>query len=67
MGRKKFIVKDWAGNILCYDGKFRRPDFAVAKEFNYFDEAWGFLYEKYDHLSEKDFNEQMEEFHVDEA
>lgn len=33
---KKFIIKDWAGNI-CFNGI----------EFEDFESAWGFIYEKF--------------------
>lgn len=32
----KYIIRDWAGN-LCFHGK----------EFPTFEDAWGFLYEKF--------------------
>lgn len=49
----KFIIKDWADNI-CFKGK----------KFDTFEEAWGFIYEKYEHLEERDFDEQMSEYEV---
>jgi hypothetical protein len=57
----KYIIKDWAGNI-CFKGK----------QFPSFEDAWGFLYELYDEqkfagtLSEKEFDDQMSEYFVEE-
>lgn len=51
----KFIIKDWAGNH-CFQ----------ENEFSDFESAWGFLYEKYDHLSDVNFDEQMCEYFVEE-
>ncbi len=53
MSKKRFIIQDWAGNHC-----FQQHDFAS------FENAWGFLYEKYEALSEKDFDEQMGEYYV---
>jgi hypothetical protein len=38
-----YIIKDWAGNILNYKGKFDKPCFAVAMEFKNEDEAFEYL------------------------
>lgn len=38
-----FIIKDWAGNILNYKGKFDRPCFAVAMTFKTDDDAFEYL------------------------
>lgn len=50
----KFIVKDWAGNTIDFYGVFER-----------FEDAWGAIYENFDHLGEKEFDEQMGEFYVE--
>jgi hypothetical protein len=50
----KYIIKDWMGNT-CFKGK----------TFDSFEDAWGFIYEQYDGLNEKEFDEQMEEYFVD--
>lgn len=49
----KFIIQDWAGNV-CFS----------AKEFDSFEDAWGFIYEKFDHLDEDAFDEEMGEYSV---
>jgi hypothetical protein len=43
--KMKFIIKDWAGNILDFKGSFKLPDFAVPMKFSDFESAWGHLYE----------------------
>lgn len=63
----KFRIEDWAGNILDYSDVFMRPHYAVAKEFPTFEEAWNYLYRKFDHLSEKEFDEEMSEYYVEEV
>lgn len=50
----KYIIKDWAGNT-CFQGR----------EFDTFEDAWGFLYGAYDHLQESEFDEQMSEYEVE--
>jgi hypothetical protein len=55
MKKQKFIIEDWAGNHCFRD-----------KEFSSFEDAWGFLYKKYEHLSEKEFDDQMGEYFVEE-
>jgi hypothetical protein len=42
-----FIIKDWCGNILNYKGRFDSPSFAVAIEFESFDEGWDYLYQMF--------------------
>lgn len=49
----KFIIKDWADNV-CFHGK----------SFDDFESAWEFLYEYYENLSDKAFEEQMQEYSV---
>lgn len=51
--KQKYHIEDWAGN-LCFAGR----------TFNDFEDAWGFIYQTFDHLNEDDFNEQMGEFEV---
>ena len=52
-GKKKYEIIDWASNEMF-----------GGKQFDSFEEAWGFLYEKFDHLPEKEFNEEMGEYEV---
>lgn len=40
-----YIIKDWAGNILHYTGRFERPEFAVALMFESVDDAWVYAME----------------------
>lgn len=51
----KYFIRDWAGNT-CFKGR----------RFATFEDAWGFLYRKYDHLAEKEFDEEMGEYFVEE-
>jgi hypothetical protein len=59
MNKNKFVIIDWCSNI-CFKGR----------EFDSFEDAWGFLYELYDEqkfagtLSEKEFDDQMSEYSV---
>jgi hypothetical protein len=39
-----FIIKDWAGNILHYNGRFTLPCYAVPMEFTGFQDAWEWIY-----------------------
>ena len=48
----KYIIKDWAGNVLDYTGVFKLPEFAVPMEFDDFEDAWGFLYETFPNVDE---------------
>lgn len=41
--KTKFIIQDWAGNILDFKGKFKIPQLAVAMEFKSFDAAWEYI------------------------
>jgi len=50
----KFIIKDWAGNT-CFKGK----------TFPSFEDAWEYIYSKYEHLSDKAFEEQCQEYSVE--
>lgn len=54
----KFIITDWAGNLLFKD-----------KDFETFEEAWDFIYEnvdnsKYDETENEDDNEYQEYYVV---
>jgi len=51
---KNFIIKDWAHN-QCFKGE----------TFETFEDAWGYIYEFYDHLCEAEFDEQMQEYFVE--
>lgn len=52
-----YVIEDWAGNDKSnYYGTFES-----------FEDAWGALYEEFNHLSETDFDEQMNEFYVEET
>lgn len=52
--KKKWIVKDWAGNIV----KMPKANYPS------FEDAWGALYEIHDKLPEDEFDEMMGEFEV---
>lgn len=41
--KNKFIIEDWAGNILDFKGKFKLPQSAVSMEFESFDNAWEYI------------------------
>lgn len=54
MKRKiRWIIQDWAGNV-CFKGK----------SFTSSEDAWGFIREKFDHLPEHEFDEEMGEYYV---
>lgn len=65
----KFIIKDWAGNVMSENGKFysARSPWLHPKLFPDFEDAWGYLFELFDHLPEEEFDEQMGEFYVEEV
>jgi len=48
---KKFIIQDWASNILQYSGKFNFSAYGAYTGspmlFDDFEEAWGWLYERF--------------------
>jgi hypothetical protein len=56
----KYIIKDWAGNVL------QHAPYAVPRKFNSFEDAWEYLYDKYSHLEDKAFDEEMSEWSVEE-
>lgn len=39
----KFIIEDWAGNILDFKGKFKLPQLSVPMKFKSFDAAWEYI------------------------
>ena len=41
--KTKFIIEDWAGNILDFKGIFKSPQLAVPMEFSSFDDAWEYI------------------------
>lgn len=52
--KAKFYIIDWAGNDkTSYYG-----------EFDSFEDAWGRLYEEFQHLEGKDYDDQLSEFYV---
>jgi hypothetical protein len=51
---KKYEIVDWAGNDKT----------AYYGLFDSFEDAWARLYEEFDRLPEKEFDEQMGEFKV---
>lgn len=51
-----FKIYDWASNDVT-------NHFGV-NSFNTFEDAWGAIYEVFEHLGEKEFDEQMGEFEV---
>lgn len=53
----KFIIKDWAGNILNFKGKFDLPTFAVPMKFNSFDDAWEYIYEHFNECESQTYDD----------
>lgn len=51
--KPKFIIKDWAGNI-CFNNK----------SFSTFEDAWGFIYDFYRDLLDKEAEECFNEYEV---
>ena len=43
MNKNKFIIEDWAGNILDFKGQFKLPQLSVPMEFESFDDAWEYI------------------------
>jgi len=52
--KTKFIIEDWAGNILDFKGNFKLPQFAVPMEFSSFDDAWEYIDSNIDENSHDD-------------
>jgi hypothetical protein len=50
----KYAVYDWTGRRMTYYG-----------EFESYEDAWGRIYEEFEDLDEKEFEEQMGEFYVE--
>lgn len=50
-----FVIKDWAGNT-CFHGK----------TFKTFDDADSFLSERFEHLSDEDYEEERGEYWIEE-
>lgn len=59
--KNKYIIQDWAGNVMKEKAK---SGLLVDLEFNDFEDAWAYLYEKHSDLNEEQFDEQMGEFEV---
>ena len=49
-----FIIKDWAGNVLDFKGKFKLPQLAVAMEFDSFEDAWEYIDATFDESCHED-------------
>lgn len=45
--KQRFIIEDWAGNVLDFKGLFKLPQLAVAMEFDDFESGWEYIYEKF--------------------
>jgi len=54
MNENRYKIIDWAGNDKT----------AYYGLFDSFDNAWDALYQEFEHLEDKDFDEQMSEFEV---
>lgn len=52
----KYVIKDWAGNTCFY-----------GKSFATFENGWDFLYEKFQHLSDNEAEQEYQEYSVVEA
>lgn len=52
----KYIVKDWAGNILDFKGRLNSKEFAVVMEFDDEDSAREYI--------DEHFSSDWEELHV---
>lgn len=51
--KRKYIIKDWASNVLQYNGKFKSTSYGsmgvgVPMKFNSFDDAWDWIYTNID-------------------
>jgi hypothetical protein len=60
----KFIIKDWAGNVLDFKGRIERPEFAVAMEFATYEDAYEYLVERLADLADE---QGLDEYHVEEV
>lgn len=52
--KTKYRIIDWAGNDLT----------SYYGTFDSFEDAWGAIYERFEHLSDEDLDEQLGEFEV---
>lgn len=52
--KNKFIIEDWAGNVLDFKGKFKLPQLSVPMEFESFDAAWEYIDSNIDEGSHED-------------
>ena len=60
----KFYIQDWAGNVLDHKGFFKRPHLAVAMTFNSFDDAWGWIYDQLDKMSDDELDAELGQYDV---
>ena len=58
MGKMNYIIKDWAGKILDYKGRFELPEFAVSMNFESEVDAFEYI--------EENLREFLEDLHVEE-
>lgn len=42
-----YKIIDWAGNILCFDKIFKKPNLAVAMKFDNFEDGWEYIWENF--------------------
>lgn len=40
----KYVIQDWAGNVLDFKVVFKIPSLAVPMKFKTFDDAWDWVY-----------------------
>ena len=50
----KYIIQDWAGNVM-----FNQI------EFETFEDAWSYVYEKFEYLSDSEAEEQYQDIYVE--
>lgn len=56
----RYIIKDWAGNILNFKGRFNSPNFAVPIIFNHWDDAEDWL-----SINLKNYEEMRGEYYIE--
>jgi len=62
---KRFVIKDWAGNVLKEKTK---SGLLVDLEFKSFDDAVDHLHAKFSYIEdENEFNDEIGEFYVDQV
>lgn len=49
----KYIIQDWAGNVINYDGQVLSQSFAVPMEFTSFEDAVEYLEATYEDEAER--------------